>query len=107
MAVRPQALQSSAAEAAIGKALTPPLFKISLSNGPHAGIIHQAFGNNEELCRSLFIPLLVILLERHAALYLTQMCAACSIAMICYRAPRALTHCMAHAIRLVNRSIDY
>ena len=69
--------QSSSAEAATGKAFTPPLCKISVSDGPDAGIIHQALGNNEEWCRSLFISLLVILLERYAALHLTQMCAAC------------------------------
>jgi hypothetical protein len=79
MAGRPRIFQSSSAEAATGKAFTPPLCKISVSDGPDAGIIYQAFGNNEELCRSLFISLLVILLERNTALHLTQMCAAYSI----------------------------
>jgi hypothetical protein len=48
MAAQSLPLQPSAAEAAVGKACMPPLFKISLSNSAHAGIIHQALGSNEE-----------------------------------------------------------
>jgi hypothetical protein len=68
VAGRPSLVQSSLADAAIGKAFTPPLCKISVSDGPDARIIYQAFGNIEELCRSLFISLLIILLERNTAL---------------------------------------
>jgi hypothetical protein len=107
MAGRSRIFQSSSAEAATGKAFTPPLCKISVSDGPDAGIIYQAFGNNEELCRSLFISLLVILLEWHTALHLTQMCAACSIALVRYRTTRTLTPGMEHGIRLVNCSIGH
>src|SRR6266566_1305666 len=107
MAGRPRLFQSSSAEAATGKAFTPPLGKILVSDGPDAGIIYQPFGNNEELCLSLFISLLVILLEWHTALHLTQMCVVCSIALIRYRTTRTLTPCMEHVIRLVNCSIGH
>jgi len=74
----------------MGKAFTPPLCKIWLSEAPHAGMIHHALGSNEELCRSWFLSLLVLLHEWHAALHLTEMCAAWSMKMMRPRAPKCL-----------------
>jgi hypothetical protein len=65
----------------MGKTCTQPLLEISLSDGPRAGIIHQALGRNEEWFCLLFISLLVILFERCAALRLTEMCVSCPIQM--------------------------
>jgi hypothetical protein len=54
-----------------------------------------------------FFTRLVPLHEWHAALHLTDVCATRFIRMKGHREPSALTHRMAHVIRLVNCSIGH